>query len=135
MADAKRYLIVSLEGEGYAVPVAGVAEIASAHGLEPDPKLATFFEGKIELRGKRLPVLNLKRLFKIEGKPGKVLLVISSGRGEIGILVDAVTEILDAESDPIPMPQGVVNPSLGYYRGILRHRGELILVLNTDVLI
>lgn len=135
MPDGSRYLIVALEGEGYAVPVDKVAEIATAQGIEQDPNLTAAFEGRIEIRGRRIPVLNLKRLFKLAGRPGGVLLVIKSAKGEVGILVDAVTEILDAERPPLPMPKGVVNPSLPYYSGIFRHKGGLILLLNENGLL
>lgn len=135
MPDGSRYLIISLEAESFAVPVDRVAEIATAQGLEQDQNLAAAFEGRIEIRGRRIPVLNLKRLFKLPGKPGNVLLVIKSAKGEVGILVDAVTEILDTDRQPLPMPKGAVNPSLPYYGGIFRHKGELILLLNENALL
>lgn len=135
MEDVTRYLIVSLDGEGYAVPVARVAEIATSQGLEPDRNLTAAFEGKIEFRGRRIPVLNLKKLLRLQGEAGKAMLVLRSEKGEVGILVDAVTEILDTDKQAIPLPPGVINPSLRYYRGILRHRGGLILLLNEDGLL
>ncbi len=117
------------------MPVTRVAEISTSQGLEPDSNLTASFEGKIEFRGRRIPVLNLKKLFRLQGGAGKVMLVLKSQKGKVGVLVDAVTEILDTDRQAIPMPYGVVNPSLPYYRGILRHRGGLILLLNEDGLL
>ncbi len=132
MGTETRFLILSLDGESYAIPIDRVAEITVPLDLQRNGKLTEVFEGQVEYRGKRLPVLNLKKTFKLSGELGNVLLIVKSGKGDIGMLVDAVTEILDTDKKPIPMPTAVVNPSLPYYRGILRHKGGLVLLLNED---
>lgn len=135
MDEHTRFLILSLDGEGYAIPLTKLLEITAPHGLQRDSDLTEVFEGKFEFRGKWIPVLNLKKVFKMPGGKGAALLVIKSGRGVLGMLVDAVTEILDTEQKPVPMPAGVVNPSLRYYSGILRHGEGLVLLLNEDGLL
>ncbi len=130
-----RFLVLSLDGDGYAVPIEGLLEIAVPRDMLKDGSLTDSFEGKFEYRGKWIPVLNLKKVFKLSGNPGSALLVIKSGKGDLGLLVDAVMEILDTEARPLPVPRGVMNPSLPYYRGILRHKGGLIFVLNEDGLL
>jgi purine-binding chemotaxis protein CheW len=135
MGTETRFLILSLDGESYAIPIDRVAEITVPLDLQKNGKLTEVFEGQVEYRGKRLPVLNLKKTFKLSGERGNVLLIVKSGKGDIGMLVDAVTEILDIDKKPIPMPPAVVNPSLPYYRGILRHKGDLVLLLNEDGLL
>ncbi len=135
MGTETRFLILSLEGESYAIPVAKVAEITVPRDMQKNGNLTEVFEGSVEFRGKRIPVLNLRKIFKLSGSPGSILLIVKSGRGDIGMLVDAVTEILDAGKKPLPIPQAVLNPSLPYYRGILRHKGNLVLLLNEDGLL
>jgi len=75
------------------------------------------FEGRFDFLDKSIPVLNAKKIFKISGPPGKTLLVVKSEKGMLGVLVDTVMEILDTEQKPVPVPKGVVNPRLRYYRG------------------
>lgn len=135
MTDSSRFLIFSLEGEQYAIPVEGVAEITVSRGLQSDKGLAGVFEGKYEFRGKAIPVLNLKKLLKVPGAPGVALLIVKNRRGELGILVDTVSEILDTEKKTLPMPKGVLNPSLPYYSGVLRQKNGLALVLNGEGLV
>ncbi len=130
-----RFLILSVEGENYAIPIIRLLEITVPRGIQRDAKLTEMFEGKFEFRGKWIPVLNIKKIFKIPGKPGSALLVIKGSKGVLGILVDAVTEIIDAEQKPVPVPRGVMNPTLQYYGGILRHKDSLILLLNEDGLL
>jgi purine-binding chemotaxis protein CheW len=132
MDEGTRFLILSLEGETYAISIARLIEIMVSQNIQQDTTLTEVFEGKFEFRGKSIPVLNVKKIFKMPGMPGKTLLVVKSIKGILGILVDAVTEIVDTEQKPVPVPKGVVNPSLQYYRGILRHKDNLVLLLNED---
>jgi len=132
MDAGTRFLILSLEGETYGLPIARLIEITMSQNIQQDRNLTGMFEGKFDFRGKSLPVLNIKKIFKIPGMPGKTLLVVKSDRGMLGLLVDAVTEILDTKQKPVPVPKGVINPSLQYYRGILRHKENLVLLLNED---
>ncbi len=135
MGSDTRYLILSLEGDGYAIPIARLLEITVPRGVQKDDKLTEVFEGKYEFRGKWIPVLNIKKIFQLGGKPGAAMLVVSGAKGTLGVLVDAVTEIVDTDQKPAPFPAGVMNPTLRYYRGILRHKGGLILLINEDGLL
>lgn len=135
MNEGTRFLILSLEGENYAIPITRLLEITVPRNMQKDSNLTAVFEGKFEYRGKLIPVLNIKKVFKLPGAPGMTLLVVKSSKGTLGILVDAVMEILDTEQKPVLMPKGVVNPSLRYYSGILRHKETLVLLLNEDGLL
>ena len=135
MDESTRFLILSLGGEGYAIPLTRLLEITAPHGLRRDTDLTEAFEGKYEFRGKWIPVLNLKKVFKLQEGSGAALLVIKSGKGVLGLLADSVTEILDTGQKPLPVPRGVINPSLRYYSGILRHGEGLVLLLNEDGLL
>ncbi len=117
------------------MPLTRMLEITVPRNIRQDANLTEMFEGKFEFRGKLIPVLNIKKIFKLPGPPGASLLVVKSAKGIIGMLVDAVTEIADIMQKPVPVPKGVMNPTLNYFGGILRHRDELILLLNEDGLL
>ena len=135
MAESTRFVILSLEEETYAIPLSSVVEITALRGLERDKNLTEIFEGKTEFRGKWLPVVNTKKLFRVQGLPGKILLVLKSAKGMIGLLVDAVAEVFETDRKATPVPPGVINPTLTFYRGLLRHKGSLVLLLNEDGLL
>ena len=135
MNEGTRFLIVSLGGESYAMPINRLLEIAVPQAIKKDANLTEVFEGKFEFRGKWIPVLNIKKIFRLPGKPGTALLVVNSAKGVLGLLVDAVTEIIDTAQKPVPVPRGVMNPTLHYFGGILRHRNDLLLLLNEDGLL
>jgi purine-binding chemotaxis protein CheW len=135
MDDRTRFLILSLSGESYALPITRLLEITVSRALQQDPALTAMFEGKVEFRGTLIPVLNVKKIFKLTGALGETLLVIKSVKGMVGLLVDAVTEILNTEQKPVVMPKGVINPRFQYFSGILRHKENLVLLLNEDGLL
>ena len=135
MDEGTRFLILSLDGEAYAVPISRLLEITVPRNIQKDPNLTGLFEGKFEFRGKMIPVLNIKKILNLPGAAGTTLLVIKGGKGTLGVLVDAVTEILDTDQRPVPLPQGVINPGMHYYSGILRHKDSLVLLLNGDGLL
>jgi chemotaxis signal transduction protein len=135
MEETTRYLILSLEGESFAIPITSLVEITVPRNLQKDAKLSEIFEGKYEYRGKLIPVVNLKKILKVGGKPGGSLIVIKSSKGVLGLLVDTAKELLEARQRPAPLPQGLVNPSMRYYAGILRNREDLVLLLNEDGLL
>ncbi len=135
MDEKKRYLILALEGESYAIPIESLVEITAPRNIQRDQKLSEVFEGKIEYRGKPIPVVNLKKILKLPGAPGAGLIVIKSAKGMLGLLVDMAKELLETTQAPVPLPPGAVNPSLPYYAGILRNREDLVLLLNEDGLL
>src|SRR3972149_4198062 len=135
MGTETRFLILSLDGEGYAIPIARVAEITVPREMQRSGDLTEVFEGQVEFRGKRIPVLNLRKLFKLPGGPGSVLLIVKSGKGDIGMLVDAATEILDADKKPFPMPQAALNPSLPSFSGSKNRSITPVQLLNVNGLL
>lgn len=128
-------MILSLDGGIFAFPIARLLEIAVPRGIQKDPKLTAAFEGKYEYRGKWIPVLNAKKILKLSSDPGTALLIVNSTKGIVGITVDAVTEIIETDQTPAVVPRGMMNPSLRCYAGVLRHKGDLILLLNQDGLL
>lgn len=135
MEEKTRFLILLLQGESFAIPITSLLEITVPRNIQKDPKLSEIFEGKIDYRGKMIPVVNLKKVLKLHGSPGGGLIVVKSSKGVLGLLVDAAKELLETAQRPIPMPRGVVNPSVNYFAGILRNNEDLVLLLNEDGLL
>jgi chemotaxis signal transduction protein len=135
MDDKTRFLIVSIEGESFAIPITSLLEITVPRNIQKDQKLSEIFEGKLEYRGKMIPVVNLKKVLKLPGNPGGGLIVVKSSKGILGLLVDTAKELLETSQKPVPLPRGVMNLSLNLYAGILRNREDLVILLNEDGLL
>ena len=96
-----RLLTFEVAGDFYAIPIAGVLEVAEAGRVTCIPTLPTSTGGVINYHGDALPVLNRSSLFDVNdselGEPGSIL-VISERVGEsarLGIPIDRVLGLVD----------------------------------------
>src|SRR5512137_746768 len=104
MEEKNRFLILLLQGESFAIPIASLLEITVPRNIQKDQKLSEIFEGKLDYRGKLIPVVNLKKILKVAGNPGGSLIVVKSNKGVLGLLVDAAKELLETTQKPVPIP-------------------------------
>ncbi len=126
---------MSLEGASYAIPITTLLEITVPRDIRKDQRLTEIFEGTFEYRGTSIPVVNLKKVLQIPGKPGSGLIVMKSSKGLLGILVDGASELLETRERPAAIPKGVLSGGMNYYAGILKNRDDLVLLLNEEGLL
>ncbi|MFH1418021.1 MAG: chemotaxis protein CheW [Planctomycetota bacterium] len=105
-----KYLTFKLADEEYGVEILKVREINGLMDITAVPRMPHYMKGVINLRGKVLPVVDLRLKFgldEIEHTEQTCTIVVDVGK-EIGIIVDTVCEVLDIKSDAIEPP-----PALG----------------------
>ncbi len=105
-----KYLTFKLSDEEYGVEILKVREINGLMDITAVPQMPHYMKGVINLRGKVLPVVDLRLKFgleEIEPTEQTCTIVVDVGR-EIGIIVDTVSEVLDIKSEAIEPP-----PALG----------------------
>jgi len=109
----ERLLTFEVAGDLYAIPIAGVLEVAEVRRLTCIPTLATRLGGVINFHGDALPVINCASLFDLDesdlGEPG-VILVIGGGTGEsarLGIPIDRVLGLVDGAAAAMPGARAV----------------------------
>jgi len=122
--------------EEYAIDILGIQEIIRMVELTPVPQAPHFVEGVVNLRGKVIPVLDLRMRF---GLPSATptndtrIIVIESNHILLGFIVDAVSEVLR-------VPESLIEPPLtgrqgsDFQKGVGRVEGRLLIVLDLDVL-
>src|SRR5690348_14408473 len=100
--EANQYLTFTLGGEMFAVGILNVKEIIEYGSLTEIPMMPTFIRGVINLRGAVVPVIDLAARFgsKATEVGRRTCIVIvevpqDEGRHDIGIMVDAVSEVLE----------------------------------------
>lgn len=103
------YLTFHLGGEEYGVPITTVREIIGTLPVTPVPSSPPEMEGVINLRGRVIPVLSMRRRFglpAVEADPHNVILVVEGGAdGVVGLSVDRVDEVATfAAADVEPPP-------------------------------
>ena len=108
--EEKQLVIFDLAEETYGVDIGSVREIIRIQEITKVPRTPEFVEGVINLRGKVIPVIDLRLKFgleEIEHTEQTCIIVVDVGT-EIGIITDAVSEVLDIMGENIEPP-----PSMG----------------------
>ncbi len=135
--DAEEQLVIfELANEVYGVDISRVQEIIRMTTITRLPRAPEFVEGVINLRGKVIPVVDLKKRFGLaEGDRTKAsrIVVVDVGDHTIGMVVDAVSEVLRVHSSAVEPPSPVVTTiESDYIRGIAKLEGRLIILLDLD---
>lgn len=128
-----------LAGQKYAVDILKVQEINNMKEITTIPNSPPFLEGAINLRGKVIPVLNLRVKFGLELNEAKdaAKIVIMDIRGVImGLIVDAVSDVLRIQRDVVePPPPVSSNVSTEFIAGIAKLEEGLVILLDIDRLL
>ncbi len=128
-----------LAGQKYAVNILKVQEINNMKEITSIPNAPSYLEGAVNLRGKVIPVLNLRKKFGFADKAADELskIVIMDVRGVImGIMVDAVSDVLRIPRDLVePPPPVSSNVSSEFISSIAKLEEGLVILLDMDRLL
>ena len=138
--EPAQYLTFMLAQEQFAIGILGIKEIIEYHGLTEVPMMPPCVRGVINLRGAVVPVLDLLARF---GRPSSetskrtcVVIVEIEGvedKHVVGLLVDAVNEVLDiAPSDIEPPPSFGARIRSDFLQGVGKVKGKFVLLLDVD---
>jgi purine-binding chemotaxis protein CheW len=108
-AKAGQYLTFNLNEELYGVPIEAIREINRVGEITPVPRTPSYIKGVMNLRGRIVPVVNLRTKFSLPEQAftrDTCIVVIESDFNQIGMIVDAVKEVIDLKTSDIePPPQ------------------------------
>ena len=140
--ESGQYLTFVLGGEVYALGILKIKEIIQYGDLTEVPMMPNFIRGVINLRGRVVPVVDLAARFgrgitSVSRRTSVVIIEMeqneeSEGQS-IGIMVDAVNEVVDiaaSEIEPPPSFGAKIRPD--FISGMAKQTGRFIIVLNLD---
>ena len=138
--DPAQYLTFMLARESFAIGILRIKEIIEYQGVTEVPLMPASVRGVINLRGAVVPVMDLLARFgrgaaEVTKRTCIVIVEVESedGRQVMGLMVDAVNEVLDIASGDIEPP-----PSFGarirtdFLLGVGKVRGKFVLLLDVD---
>ena len=102
-----RFLTFSLESESYGIEIKHVTEIIGIQSITQVPELPDYVKGIINLRGKIIPVMDVRLRFKKEPKTYNdrtCVIVVDIKNISIGLIVDSVTEVITIPEEDIVDP-------------------------------
>lgn len=138
-----KYLVFTIEKESYAIPIVKVQEVIRFTPITPLHETSRFLKGVINLRGRIIPVIDMRLKFNLTEKPytDRTVFIIVEILGtqevsHIGMAVDAVQDVAD-------IPEESINrtPEIGfkfkskYLQGIVQLSGRMVMILNLDVIL
>jgi len=139
-AGSTQYLTFKLGEETFALDVAEVREILDFTSVTKVPRTPLFMRGVINLRGSVVPVMDLRLKFGMSATEQTVnsciIVVEMSMEGDtvvIGVLADAVQEVIDLEPEQIePAPRIGTKLNMEFILGMGKHNGAFMMILDID---
>jgi purine-binding chemotaxis protein CheW len=132
-------VVFDLASEHYGVDISDVREIMRMQNITKVPGAIDCVEGVLNLRGKVLPVLDLRKrlaLKVVENTEDSRIVIVDIETGQVGVIVDAVTEVLRVENACIDPPSSMIaHGDADYLKGIAKLGDRLIILLDLHKLL
>lgn len=136
----RQYLTFTLAEETYAVGVAQVREVLEVSHLTVLPRMADYIRGIINIRGKVLPVVDLRTKFGMANAVQTVDTAIivmdvqtATGLVTVGCMADSVQEVIDMSEDAVqPAPHIGTTVDAQFVSGIGKRDERFIILLDLD---
>lgn len=137
---AGKYLTIVLDSEAYGIAVLKVREIIRQQKVTPVPHLPAFVKGVINLRGRVIPVIDLRVKFGLEARftERTCVVVVHVTRADhpvvqMGLIVDAVEEVVNlTDGDIQPTPDFGTRVDTSYLLGLARIKDQVKMLLDID---
>jgi purine-binding chemotaxis protein CheW len=134
--DGSQYLTFRLGDEEYGVEIEKVQEIKGYSAIRPIPNVPAHVGGVMDLRGTIIPVTHLRSklgMAETECTPFTVIVVVTVGHRTMGLIVDAVSEVLTIPGGEIQAaPDFGVEVEARFIRGVTKAGNKVVVVLDID---
>jgi purine-binding chemotaxis protein CheW len=120
--------------ETFALPISMVREIVRVPDITAVPNAPNYIEGVINLRGRIIPVVDMRKRFgekqAVLDKKSRIIVVDLDSRG-LGLLVNSASEVLRIPPSEIAAPHTVFQEGeMNYIRGVGKLKGRLVILLD-----
>ncbi len=134
-----RYVTFKLDEEVYGINVMQVQEVLRVTEIAPVPGAPDYVLGIINLRGNVVTVVDTRERLGLGAKDMEEstrIVIIEADKMVVGILVDAVAEVVDLRTSEIESPPSVGNDeSSKYIQGVASREGELLILVDLNKLL
>ncbi|EPR30446.1 CheW protein [Alkalidesulfovibrio alkalitolerans DSM 16529] len=138
-AELLQLVTFSIGDEEFGVDILKVQEIIRTMEITKVPRAPEFVEGVINLRGKVIPIIDLRKRFGMETRQHDKdtrIIVIEINKMIVGFVVDSVSEVLRISADTVePPPPVVAGLESEYIKGVGKLADRLLIMLDLDRLL
>ena len=143
MDQENKFLQFELDGEYYGVDILKVREINGMMDITAVPQTPVFMKGLINLRGKVVPVIDLRLKFGIQEsqydeRTSIIVIEFKSIHGQVqmGIVVDTVSEVINIPAENIEdAPNFGARLKSEYIKGMAKTKNKVIIILDIDLIL
>jgi purine-binding chemotaxis protein CheW len=140
---AGKYLTFILGNGGYGIPIFKVREIIRLLDITPIPRMPEYVRGVINLRGKIVPVIDLRMKFNLPNitTTNRTCIIVTyvmmaSATKLMGLIVDALEEVYMINAEDIePAPDFGHGTSTGHIQNMAKAKGQVKALLNIDQIV
>lgn len=134
-----KYLSFSLAEQEYAVEALKVREIIGMQDITSVPRSPGYVKGVINLRGRVIPVMDLRLKLGLpehEHTRSTAIIITGTEGAEVGVLVDAVSDVMEVSSSDVEDPPAFVKGiDSGSILGLAKTDGRVTILLELDGMI
>ncbi len=132
----EQLVVFEMAGESYGVDISRVQEINRVEAITTVPEVPEYIKGIINLRGRVTPVIDLRTRFGLpaaEVTARTRVVVVKAQEEWVGVIVDAVSEVLRIPLDSIELPSSMITSTdTSFVRGIAKLHERLVILLDLD---
>ena len=140
---AGKYLTFTLGPSAYGIPILKVREIIRLSDITPIPRMPDYVRGVINLRGKIVPVIDLRMKFGLPNATttNRTCVIVThvkmaSSLKLMGLIVDALEEVFQINAEDLePAPDFGKGVSIGYIQNMAKTKGQVKALLNIDQIV
>ena len=136
---SSQYVGFELDGQAYAFRIDQIQEIVILNQVTKTPQVPDFVEGVANLRGAIIPIINLRKLFRLparEADGDTRTIVVNVGERTMGCTVDLVSQVIRIPEENVQAaPETVTGNGAHYISGFARVEGRLLILLDIDELL
>lgn len=132
-----KYLLFHLGQEEFGIPILRVKEIIGMLQITQVPKTAHYIKGVINLRGKIIPVMDLRLKFgqserAYDARTCLVVVEIKEQNKTIAIAIDSVSEVATIQKNDIETPSSLTSLDTQSLQGVAKIKDRVVLLLDID---
>ena len=135
----KKFLTFILSEQSYGIDINHVTEIIGLQRITEVPDTPEYVEGVINLRGKVIPVIDVRLRFGLESREHDArtcIVVIEVGSTAVGLIVDTVQEVLDIPTQDIDQPPDLHGGSSQRFVSAMAKVGDSVkIILDAEALL
>ena len=134
MATSSHLVSLTLEEQRYALPLSQVERVLRALEITPLPRAPEIIMGVINVRGKVIPVVNVRRRFQLPEREISLsdqIIISRTSRRQVALVVDEVCGVIEVLEHTVLDAEKIL-PHMEYVKGVVKLKDGMILIHDLD---